>query len=133
MFRKVGAVILLVSDMERSIDFYQNILELELKNRSKDWTEFIKNGTVLALHPTKFKNLRKDGIYVGFRVGNLEKVCNKLKAKNVRFVQDIGKDEFGKHAVIQDPDGYLISIIEMEPSKEGELEQAPGYYGFTPV
>ncbi|MFY3741947.1 MAG: catechol 2,3-dioxygenase-like lactoylglutathione lyase family enzyme, partial [Candidatus Nitrosomirales archaeon] len=40
LFRKVASVILLVSDMRRSIDFYKNTLGLPLKNSSSDWAEF---------------------------------------------------------------------------------------------
>lgn len=133
MFRNLGAVILLVSDMDRSIDFYKNTLGLELKTRTKEWTEFIKNGTVLALHTTKFKNLRRDGVMISFKVSNLDAVCKKLKEKNVKFVKEMSEEEFGKHAIIEDPDGYMISIIEMKLSEEEEMKQAPGYYGFAPV
>lgn len=133
MFRKVGAVILLVSDMEKSINFYKDTLGLELKTRTKEWTEFIKNGTVLALHPAKRRKLRQDGVYIGFRVGNLGDVCDKLKEKGVKFLQEIGEDAFGKHAIIEDPDGYRISIIELKIGEEEQMKQAPGYYGFTPV
>ena len=33
---------------------------MELKQRSKDWVEFSKQGTVLALHPTKKKRMKKN-------------------------------------------------------------------------
>ncbi|MEM2760312.1 MAG: VOC family protein [Nitrososphaerales archaeon] len=133
MLRKVGAVILLVSDIDRSIDFYQNVLGLELKSRSKEWTEFIKNGTVLALHPTKFKDLRREGVLVGFKTSNLNDVYKKLKSKNVKFVKELTEEDFGKHMIITDPDGYMISIVEMKVGEKEELKQAPGYYGFAPV
>ncbi|MFQ5941149.1 MAG: VOC family protein [Nitrososphaerales archaeon] len=133
MFRKIGAVILLVSNMDSSVDFYQNTLGLELKNRSKEWTEFIKNGTVLALNQTKIKNIMKDGVLIGFKVGNLDDVCIKLKKKNVKFVQEPIEEEYGKNAIIRDPDGYMISIIEMKLSEEEEMKQTPGFYGFAPA
>lgn len=133
MFRKVGAVILLVSDMDRSVDFYKNVLGLELKSKSNEWIEFVKSGTVIALHPTKFKNLKKDGVMIGFKVSNLDDVYKKLKGKNVKFVKELKEEEFGKHTIIQDPDGYMISIVEMKLSEEEEMKQAPGYYGFAPV
>lgn len=54
MFNRIGAVILLVSDMKKSLTFYRDILGMELKKESEDWIEFVKQGTtVLALHPTK--------------------------------------------------------------------------------
>ena len=52
-FDKVGAVILLVSNMEKSVAFYKDTLGLPIKTRSSDWTEFFSNKTVLALHPAK--------------------------------------------------------------------------------
>jgi predicted enzyme related to lactoylglutathione lyase len=133
MFKKVGAVILLVSDMDRSIEFYMNVLELEMKSRTKEWTEFIKDGTVLALHPTKFKDLRKDGVLIAFKVSNLDDFYKKVKSKKVKFVQEPTEEAFGKYAIIEDPDGYRISIVEMKLKEAEEMKPAPGYYGFTPV
>ena len=138
MFRKVGAVILLVSDMKRSIKFYEDTLGLTLKSKSKDWTEFFKDGTVLALHPGS-KKLRpkskkpKIGVLVAFRVISMDEAYKELKRKRVKFMKEPKEEDFGKHAVILDPDGYMISIIELKLSKEEELQQAAGYHGFTPI
>ncbi len=137
MFRKIGAVILLVSDMRRSINFYKNTLGLPLKSRSKDWTEFIQDGTVLALHPArkKFrpKSKQKVGMLIGFKVGNIDEVYKALKRKRVKFMKEPLLEHFGKHAVILDPDGHMISIIEFKISKEEELQPALWYHGFTPI
>ncbi|HEU0145151.1 MAG TPA: VOC family protein [Nitrososphaera sp.] len=123
IFRKVGAVILLVSNMEKSIKFYSDILELPIKSRSKDWTEFFKNDTVLALHPApeKKKMLKTgSGTLVGFEVTDLDSTVKKLKGKRVKFFKRPKDEPFGKHAIVQDPDGHLISIAELkEKSSEG--------------
>jgi lactoylglutathione lyase len=122
-FRKVGAVILLVSNMERSIKFYSDILELPIKTRANDWTEFFNNDTVLALHPApeKKKTLKTgSGTLVGFEVADLDSTVKKLKEKRVKFFKRPKDEPFGKHAIIQDPDGHLISIAELkEKSSEG--------------
>jgi lactoylglutathione lyase len=122
-FRKVGAVILLVSNMEKSIKFYSDILELPVKTRSKDWTEFFNNDTVLALHPApkKKKTLKTgSGTLVGFEVTDLDSTVKKLKEKRVKFFKRPKEEPFGKHAIVQDPDGHLISIAELkEKSLEG--------------
>ncbi|HEY6405400.1 MAG TPA: VOC family protein, partial [Nitrososphaeraceae archaeon] len=55
MFRLISAIILLVKDLDKSIDFYSNVLGMEKKQESEDWVEFMKQGTVLALHPIKKK------------------------------------------------------------------------------
>jgi lactoylglutathione lyase len=121
-FRKVGAVILLVSNMEKSIKFYSETLELPIKTKSKDWTEFFKNDTVLALHTAKKKSKLKtgSGMLVGFEVSDLSSTMKKLKKKRARFFKKPKEEPFGKHAIVQDPDGHLISIAEIkEKSIEG--------------
>jgi catechol 2,3-dioxygenase-like lactoylglutathione lyase family enzyme len=121
-FRKVGAVILLVSNMEKSIRFYRDILGIPVKTKSKDWTEFFNKDTVLALHPAKKKSKIKtgSGILVGFEVSDLDSTVNTLKQKKVKFFKKPKKEPFGKHAIVQDPDGHLVSIAEIkEKSAEG--------------
>ncbi|HJR85928.1 MAG TPA: VOC family protein [Nitrososphaeraceae archaeon] len=119
-FRRVGAVILLVSDMDKSMKFYRDVLELPVKNTSPEWVEFFSSGTVVALHPAKNKARTKNsGVLVGFMVSNLESVAQKLKDKKVEFFKEPKEESFGKHAIIVDPDGHLISIAEIS-SKSSE-------------
>jgi len=120
-FRRVGAVILLVSDIDKSMKFYRDVLELPVKNTSPEWVEFFSSGTVVALHPSRSKiRTKNSGVLVGFMVSNLESVAQKLKDKKVEFFKEPKEESFGKHAIIVDPDGHLISIAEMSPkSSEG--------------
>ncbi len=121
-FRKVGAVILLVSNMEKSIRFYRDTLGIPIKTKSKDWTEFFNKDTVLALHPAKKKSKMKtgSGMLIGFEVSDLDSTVKKLKEKRVKFFKKPKEEPFGKHAIIQDPDGHLVSIAEIkEKSTEG--------------
>lgn len=131
MFNRIGAVILLVSDMKKSTRFYRDVLGMELKEQSKDWTEFSKRGTVLALHPSKKKRIkRNNSMLVGFSVSDFDDVVNGLKKKKVKFYKKPREESFGKHAIIQDPDGHLISIVQMP---QEELSQIPYYHGFAPI
>ncbi len=121
-FNKVGAVILLVSNMEKSIKFYRDTLGIPLKSKSKEWTEFVKDGTVIALHPAKKKSMLGSGtgMLVGFMVSDMDAVVKELKSKRVKFFKTPREESFGKHAIIEDPDGHLISIAEIKStSTEG--------------
>lgn len=142
MFRRISAIILLVKDLNKSIDFYNNVLGMEKKQESEDWVEFMKQGTVLALHPIRKKsksdeqkkisrNAKSGNILIGFNVSDLESVCNDLKKKNVKFYKNLKNESFGKHAIIEDPEGNLISLAEMAPKEE--FMQIPYYHGFAPV
>lgn len=121
-FRKISAIVLLVSNVKKSINFYKNILSLPVKRQSKDWTEFFNNGTVLALHPAKKKDKLKSGssMLIGFMVNDLDFSVKQLKRKRVKFFKQPKNEPFGKHTIILDPDGHLISIAELkEKSTEG--------------
>jgi len=121
-FRKISAVVLLVSNVKRSVNFYKNILGLPVKRQSKDWTEFFNNGTVLALHPAKKKEKLKSGssMLIGFMVNDLDFSVKQLERKRVKFFKQPKNEPFGKHTIILDPDGHLISIAELkEKSTEG--------------
>lgn len=142
MFRRISAIILLVRDLNKSIDFYGNVLGMEKKQESDDWVEFMKQGTVLALHPIKKKpkaevrqrtagSIKKGNILIGFNVSDLESVCNELSKKKVKFYKNLKNESFGKHAIIEDPEGNLISLAEMAPKEE--FMQIPYYHGFAPV
>ena len=131
MFSRIGAVILLVSDMNRSVKFYRDVLKMPLKEKSKDWVEFSDRGTVIALHPAKKKRFPKNNsMLVGFSVSDFDDVCNGLKSKRVKFFKKPKQEPFGKHAIIQDPDGHLISIMQMP---QEDPSQVPYYHGFAPV
>ena len=120
-FRKLGAVILLVSDMNKSVQFYKEVLNIPLKKKSDEWTEFFNNETVLALHPAKNKEKVKSGqhILVGFSASDFDKTMRNLQDKKVIFFKNPREEGFGKHAIIEDPDGHLISIVKL---KENPLE-----------
>ena len=130
MLTRIGAAILLVSDMKRSTSFYRDTLGMELKEQSKNWTEFSKRGTVLALHPAKKKVKKNNSMLVGFSVSDFDDVMDSLKKKKVKFYKKPKEEPFGKHAIIEDPDGHLISIVQMP---QEEFSQIPYYHGFAPV
>ena len=129
-FGKIGAVILLVSDMETSTGFYRDVLNLPVKSQSKDWTEFFNRETVLALHPAR-KTQQPDSqekVLVGFMVSDLEAQVEILEKKNVKFFKKLKNEPFGKHAIIEDPDGHLISLAEIK-SKGDEGFDLLGFFG----
>jgi lactoylglutathione lyase len=124
LFTKIGAIILLVSDIEKSTRFYKQELDLPIKTRSADWVEFLTKDTTLALHTAKNKSkIRPGGVLVGFMVIDIESTAKILRDKGVKFFKELRNESFGKHAIIEDPDGYLISIAEIKskPSEEFDL------------
>jgi lactoylglutathione lyase len=65
---------------------------------------------------------------IGLNVNELEAVCSDLE--KVKFQKKMTNEIFGKHAIIEDPNGDLISLVEMAPKEE--FTQIPYYCGFVP-
>ncbi len=53
---KLAYVIEFVSDMNRAVKFYRDVLGFQLKFESPGWSEFVTGETTLALHPASQKN-----------------------------------------------------------------------------
>ena len=119
MFTHIDYVMVMVSDMSRSVQFYRDKLGLRLRFESPDWTEFETGTTVLALHgggkPAPISHEPNAGTAsIGFYVDNLDNKFRELKGKGVTFAMpptDRAKEKI-KLAVCLDPDGLPISIAE---------------------
>ena len=119
--------------MKKSIEFYRDTLGMKLKQESAERVEFLSS-PVIGLHPlkTKRKSIKETGgMLVGFNVSDLEAVCDELRKKKVKFHKKLAEEIFGKHAIIEDPDGHLISLAEM--ITKDEFTQVPYYHGFAPA
>jgi catechol 2,3-dioxygenase-like lactoylglutathione lyase family enzyme len=134
LFTKVGTVILLVADMDRSVKFYKELLGLPVKTKtqSPDWVEFFNRETTLSLHAIKRGEVNdsagsKDtklgtGTLVGFMVSDIDSTVQFLKENNIRFFKELRDEPFGKHAIIEDPDGHLISIAQLKRTASAASE-----------
>ena len=133
--KKVGNVILAVKDLDKSIQFYNEVIGLPIKDRRKTWVDLGTTGALLSLHPASLTAQHigssiENGISIGFLVGDLKSALEELREKDVTIYRDIVEKDIGKNAVILDPDQYLISLFE--PNFEEKDQQTAGYHGFTP-
>ena len=134
--KKVGNVILAVTDLDKSLKFYHEIIGLPIKNERRSWVDLGTTGALLSLHPASLTAQHigssiENGITIGFLVGDVKSAVEELKSKGVTIYRDIVEKDAGKNAVIMDPDKYLISLFE--PNFEDKAQQTGGYQGFTPA
>ena len=134
--KKVGNVILAVKDIDKSIQFYHELIGLPIKNQRRAWVDLGTSGALLSLHPASLTEQHSgssvdNGITVGFLVGDVKSAVEELREKGVRIYREIVEKDAGKNAIVLDPDDYLISLFE--PSFSDKAEQTSGYHGFTPA
>jgi len=122
LFKQIDYVMIGVSNMKQSVDFYKNTMGMPLKFESNEWTEFMTGSTTLALHLTKMRVAPVTGqremlagtSTIGFNVEDIDATFRELKAKSVRFAMEpkIREGEGIKLAVCLDPDGLEISLAQ---------------------
>ena len=133
--RHLGSVIIAVSDLEKSVKFYNEIIGMPIKNRRENWVELAKQGATVILHPASHPintgTSIENGIVIGLVVGDIKSAIEELKAQNVAIYRDISSHKAGKNAIVLDPDKYMISLFE--PALSDTANQAQGFHGFAPL
>jgi lactoylglutathione lyase len=133
--RHLGSVIIAVSNLERSLAFYHEIIGLPIKQKRENWVELAKEGATVILHPASTSintgTSIENGIVIGLIVGDIESAVQELKSKNVSVYRDIVSHKAGKNCIVLDPDRYMVSLFE--PSFGDGAQQARGFHGFAPV
>ncbi len=117
-----GNATIFVSDFERAIHFYTEILGMPLRMRAENfWAEVVAGrDLVIGIHPES-ENAAKPGtqgsIQIGLNVtGSLHELVDDLKGKGVAFEGPIVQDDgVGKFARFRDPDGNALYF--WEPAK----------------
>ena len=49
--KRLGNVILAVKDLDKSIEFYHELIGLPIKNQRRTWVDLGTTGALLSLHP----------------------------------------------------------------------------------
>lgn len=114
MFEEFGLVMVVVSDMDKSVAFYRDTLGLKLMFASPDFSSFRVGHVSLGLHPAAphLPVNTASGISFGFYVKSLDETLAKLANLGVTPTRTTDED-FGKLAIIPDPDGYGIQLCQM--------------------
>jgi lactoylglutathione lyase len=79
---KLAYAIKYVADMNRAVKFYRDVLGLQLKFESPEWSEFATGETTLALHPATAKH-SAGAVELGFTVTDIQNSHKDLGAKGV--------------------------------------------------
>ena len=109
----------LVSDINRSLEFYANKLGFEVDFRYEDfYAAIIKDHYSIHLKSgipsiDERKNKRKNSdIDIMFSVEDVEELHEELSKKQVEIIQPLRDMPYGMEFYIVDPDGYIIAFVE---------------------
>jgi lactoylglutathione lyase len=109
---RVSVVYLYVSDMERSLRFYRDLLGIPLEG-DQDWAEATLGGTRFALHATHegIGELSAGTIHVSLEVADVDAAAERLRSEGVE-TRETMRDEWGTALEVVDPDGYRVYLFQ---------------------
>jgi len=112
-------VTIFVSNMDRAVRFYTEVLGMKVEYRfGNDWASLkTEDGVTVGLHPASNASPagRKGSITIGFEVSEpIDKAVAGMKAKGVKFSGPIVDDKEIKAAHFADPDGNEMYIVETQ-------------------
>jgi lactoylglutathione lyase len=116
-----------VSDMDQTINFYTNILGLEVMERKVSprgsHLAFLKvpNSEELielcSFPPSGPVRVQEDLVHLAFQVENLDDTIEQLGAKQIRITDGPTTTSSGSRFIFIDaPDGYEVELIERRPN-----------------
>ena len=110
-------IVIFVRDFERAKRFYQEQLKLPLVQESMAMMEFFPGGgTTLGVALALTDDARSlVGRHTGITltVQGIEQFCRDLTAAGVAFEEPLEVSPWGKMAVVKDPDGNQLALVEM--------------------
>ena len=115
-----------VSDMDQTIDFYTNVLGLEVLERKVSprgsHLAFLKvpNSEELielcSFPPSGLVTVQEDLVHLAFQVENLDDTIEQLGTKQIRITDGPTTTSSGSRFIFIDaPDGYEVELIERPP------------------
>jgi predicted enzyme related to lactoylglutathione lyase len=123
MLEKVFYTSVLVSDQDRALDFYTNVLGLEkrVENPTPDGLRFLTVGVKgddfqLVLWPgtpgQAQPAMGRPPASITIETADIHETYAAMKARGVEFISDVLEFPWGSVAQFQDPDGNRLQIRE---------------------
>jgi len=114
MIKGVANIWMPVQDIDRAVDFYENILGLPVVKRDGPWAEVDANGLTVGLNGREPEGAQGGGgSALTFQPeGGLEQAVEDLKQRGVVFPAEISEHDWGRVATFKDTEGNDIQLYE---------------------
>jgi predicted enzyme related to lactoylglutathione lyase len=108
-----------VTDIKRSREFYEGVLDLKptqiTEKPGMTWVEYNIGATTLAIGIAPGWTPSTEGGNVALEVDDFDKSISTLKAKKITFTMEPLETPVCRMAIISDPDGSRLLIHKRKP------------------
>ncbi len=115
MIKQISNITFKVSDLKKSVHFYENILGLKKTNEWSNYVVFDVAGVILGLEPSGTKGPKEGQPDIYLLVDDVDVTHRNLKKKGVKFIEE-PKDQSwgGRTAIFLDPDKYKFILVSFK-------------------
>ena len=102
--------ILVVEDMDRMADFYENVMGFRQRDRSPRWSEVTFGDFTLALHIGRKGDAKQTGL--SFTVNDLDEACKVVEQGGGRVLKTPADGDIPnlRLALVADPEGNPLEL-----------------------
>jgi catechol 2,3-dioxygenase-like lactoylglutathione lyase family enzyme len=108
MLKSIIDVAVVVSDANKSAEWYTEKLGLEVRDKEGHWVTVAPKDSPVVLHLCETKPLEQGNTGIAFKVDDLDQAYKELSSKGVEFTVKPTKEEWGSYAMFKDPDGNIF-------------------------
>lgn len=115
MLLRIWDVTFTVNDLERSTDFFENVLELPLKYKYTTYVGFDCGGVEIGLVPGTPTRGEESAPLVDFLVADVDQTWQSLADRGVNFLKEPYDTPWGgRVALFSDPDGNILQLMSID-------------------
>ncbi|KAF6003316.1 hypothetical protein F1559_003225 [Cyanidiococcus yangmingshanensis] len=122
-------VLLLVTNLERSLTFYTQALGLRVTQRTEQWAALDAPNGAIELHETDTMAFSITGYspLLRFQVANLDDTIRDCLAHGAVMDGPVRRTLYGASAVtLRAPDGHVLALYHLEAGEGGQRSQQHG-------
>jgi len=120
MIKSVRCVTFYVSDLQKAVRFYTEVLELDKMYEFSSYVGFQCGNVEIGLipKPETRQTTRTSSSSVEFLVDNVDRVYDELKSGGVKFTEELHDEPWGgRQVAFADPDGNVLEIVQIDWEK----------------
>jgi predicted enzyme related to lactoylglutathione lyase len=101
-----------VTNLDRAVEFYQKVLEIEPLLHREDWAEFKLEGQRFSLKKETLLQTEHSGAIVYFMAKPIQNFIDRLEGFGAKTLGSVETYSYGKLARFKDPEGNIFGLYE---------------------
>jgi lactoylglutathione lyase len=113
---QLNLVVIRSTNLEKAVKFYQMLGLSFDKHQHESGSEHFASKieqVTFEIYPQTAKTEPTTGTRLGFQVSDIDSLIITLQKEDVPFLTKLSESEWGRRAVVVDPDGHRVEVTQL--------------------